>query len=68
MSQKIKINQAINSGSAEIMEDKEKIQKEKDKLQKLKKIKAKTKYNRDKSKYFDYYDDIKHGSHKVIDW
>ena len=50
------------------MEEKEKTQKDKEKAKKIKKIKEKSKYNREKSKYFDYYDDIKHGSHKVIDW
>ena len=50
------------------MDEKEKTQKDIEKQKKNKKIKEKSKYNRDKSKYFDYYDDIKHGSHKVIDW
>ena len=45
-----------------------KFQNAQEKIKKLKKDKQKSKYNRDKSKYFDYYDDIKHGSHKVIDW
>lgn len=45
-----------------------KLQNNQEKLKKIKKNKEKSKYNRDKSKYFDYYDDIKHGSHKVIDW
>lgn len=44
------------------------IKEKKEKQKKLNKNKQKSKYNRDKSKYFDYYDDIKHGSHKVIDW
>ena len=50
------------------MEENLKTQKEKEKLKKLKQSKQKMKYDRDKSKYFDYYDDIKHSSHKVIDW
>ena len=50
------------------MDEKEKTPKDIEKQKKNKKIKEKMKYNRDKSKYFDYYDDIKHGSHKVIDW
>ena len=35
---------------------------------KNKKNNKKSQYNREKSKYFDFYDDIKHSSHKVIDW
>ena len=50
------------------MEENEKTQKEREKIKKIKKNKAKLKYDSDKSKYFAYYDDIKHGSHKVIDW
>lgn len=46
----------------------EKLQKSQEKLKKISKNKQKSKYNREKSKYFDYYDDIKHSSHKVIDW
>lgn len=45
-----------------------KTQKEQEKLKKIKKNQQKSKYNREKSKYFDFYDDIKHSSHKVIDW
>ena len=68
MRQKFKINYAKNSGSDEIMEQIKKTQNSKEKLNKIKKNQQKSKYNRDKSKYFDYYDDIKHASHKVIDW
>ncbi len=50
------------------MEEIKKTQNTQEKLKKIKKNKEKSKYNRDKSKYFDFYDDIKHGSHKVIDW
>lgn len=50
------------------MEEIKKTQNAQEKLKKIKKNKQKSKYNRDKSKYFDFYDDIKHGSHKVIDW
>ncbi len=48
--------------------EKQKTQKEQEKVKKMQKNKQKSKYNREKSKYFDYYDDVKHGSHKVIDW
>lgn len=50
------------------MEDNKKTQKELEKVKKNRKNQQKSKYNREKSKYFDYYDDIKHSSHKVIDW
>lgn len=50
------------------MEEIKKTQKDNEKIKKQKKIEQKSKYNREKSKYFDYYDDIKHSSHKVIDW
>lgn len=36
-----------------------------------KKIVKKQKYNKNslkKEKYFEFYDDIKHGSHNVVDW
>lgn len=33
---------------------------------KKKKMSAKSKQNKDK--YFAYYDDIKDGTHKVVDW
>ena len=32
------------------------------------KKKEKQKYIRDKDNYFSYYDDIKVGSHKIVDW
>ena len=35
--------------------------------QKLK-SKKKSQYKKDKEKYFNYYDDIKVGSHKIVDW
>lgn len=31
-------------------------------------LKKKQKYKKDKESYFNYYDDIKVGSHKVVDW
>ena len=40
--------------------------KEKDKKSKLNKKKAIK--SKDKTKYFDYYDDVKHGSHRDIAW
>lgn len=51
-----------------IFEVDKKLQKSKEKLKKIMKNKQKSKYNSEKSKYFAYYDDIKHSSHKVIDW
>lgn len=45
-----------------------KLKEKKEKQKKINKNKQKSKYNNDKNKYFDYYDDIKHSSHKVIDW
>ncbi len=45
-----------------------KLKEKKEKQKKLNKNKQRTKYNNDKNKYFAYYDDIKHSSHKVIDW
>ena len=44
------------------------LKEKKEKQKKLNKNKQKSKYNSDKNKYFAYYDDIKHASHKVIDW
>lgn len=51
-----------------IFEIHEKLQKDKEKKKKIAKNKKKFQQNREKSKYFDYYDDIKHGSHKIVDW
>ena len=45
-----------------------KLQKDKEKKKLMQKNKKKSQQNREKSKYFDYYDDIKHGSHKIVDW
>ena len=42
----------------------EKLKKEKEK----KKNKQKQKINKDKSRYFDFYDDVKHSSHRDIAW
>lgn len=44
--------------------DKTKLEKQK-KLQKQKKKQA---MKNDKDRYFSYYDDIKVGSHKIVDW
>lgn len=44
--------------------DKVKLEKQK-KLQKQKKKQA---IKNDKDRYFSYYDDIKVGSHKIVDW
>lgn len=43
---------------------------EKDKALKKQREKKKSqqKYIRDKDNYFSYYDDIKVGSHKIVDW
>ena len=46
----------------------EKIQKEKEKKQKQLKDKKKFQKVREKSKYFDFYDDVKHDSHRDIAW
>ena len=51
-----------------IFELDKKLKEKKEKQKKLNKNKQKSKYNSDKNKYFAYYDDIKHSSHKVIDW
>ena len=51
-----------------VFEAHKKLQNNQEKLKKIKKNKQKSKYNRDKSKYFNYYADITHGSHNVIDW
>ena len=51
-----------------IFELDKKLKEKKEKQKKLNKNKQKSKYNNDKNKYFAYYDDIKHSSHKVIDW
>ena len=40
----------------------------KEKQKQLLKKKQKQKYNQDKERYFNYYDDIKVGSHKIVDW
>lgn len=47
------------------MEENKKTQ---NKLKQNKKLKQKQKTKSDKEKYFAYYDDIKVGSHKVVDW
>lgn len=36
--------------------------------EKIKKNKQKNKLQCEKDKYFAFYDDIKDGSHKVVDW
>ncbi len=51
-----------------IFELDKKLKEKKEKQKKINKNKQKSKYNNDKNKYFAYYDDIKHSSHKVIDW
>lgn len=51
------------------MEEKNKLtesQKNKKKLEEKKK--KKRLYEKDKNRYFDYYDDIKVSSHKIVDW
>ena len=42
--------------------------KEKDKKNRLNKNKKKAGQSKDKSRYFDYYDDVKHNSHRDIAW
>ena len=39
-----------------------------EKQRKLQKQKKKKAMQNDKDKYFSYYDDIKVGSHKIVDW
>ena len=39
-----------------------------EKQKRIKKQKQKDKYKREKDNYFSYYDDIKVGSHKIVDW
>ena len=41
-------------------------QKNKKRLEEKKK--KKRLYEKDKNRYFDYYDDIKVSSHKIVDW
>lgn len=41
---------------------------EQDKRKKLCKKKIASKNKQDKDKYFAYYDDVKDGTHKVVDW
>lgn len=48
--------------------DKETLLKKKEKQKQLLKKKQKAKYDKEKEKYFNYYDDIKVGSHKIVDW
>ena len=43
-------------------------EKQLEKQKKIKKQKQKDKYKKEKDSYFNYYDDIKVGSHKIIDW
>ena len=40
----------------------------KNKQQEKKKLKKKAQLKKDKENYFNYYDDIKAGCHKVVDW
>ena len=46
----------------------EEIKKAQNKKKALEKNKQKQKSKAEKDKYFAYYDDIKVGSHKVVDW
>lgn len=39
-----------------------------EKQKQLQKKKQKQKFQQDKERYFNYYDDIKVGSHKIVDW
>ena len=41
---------------------------QKEKIEKKKKLKKKSQLKKDKENYFNYYDDIKAGCHKVVDW
>ena len=51
---------------AENIVDLEEEKKKKKKLEEKKK--KKRLYEKDKNRYFDYYDDIKVSSHKIVDW
>ena len=45
------------------------LEEEKKKKKKIEEKKKKKKqYEKDKGRYFDYYDDIKVSSHKIVDW
>lgn len=50
------------------MEEIKKTQNQKQKEKITHKNKQKSKLKAEKDKYFGYYDDIKIGSHKVVDW
>jgi hypothetical protein len=65
----------INIDLVKIMEDNKSTlqektfeERQKEKQKQLLKKKQKQKYNKDKERYFNYYDDIKVGSHKIVDW
>ena len=46
----------------------EKLQKEQEKKKKILKNKKKSQKTREKSRYFDFYDDVKHDSHRDVAW
>ncbi len=46
----------------------EKTQKDQKKSKKTLKKRKNNENSVNKDKYFSFYDDIKHGSHKVVDW
>ena len=43
-------------------------ERQKQKKKMLLKKKQKQKFQQDKDRYFNYYDDVKVSSHKIIDW
>ena len=48
--------------------DLEKLQKEQEKKKKILKNKKKSQKSHEKSRYFDFYDDVKHDSHRDVAW
>ena len=60
----LKANPDIEKRLFKTKEEKERIEKEKAE----KKTKKKSKKLSKTSKYFDFYDDIKAGCHKIVDW
>lgn len=51
-----------------MMEENKKIESEIKRKKQSQKNKQKQKSKSEKDRYFSYYDDIKVGSHKVVDW
>ena len=58
----------IMDNKIENLQEKTFEERKKEKQKQLLKKKQKQKYSQDKERYFNYYDDIKVGSHKIVDW